>query len=129
MKEEADDSRSPIGGCVLVVDDDKIYRRIVELQLVALGCTCISAETHEAALQVIEENDGIRFILLDYSMYGIGPSSVAHKIKCSRPDVRIVGHSTLNRRRQFLDMGVRLYLPKPLITDDLVRLLSTAIVE
>ena len=95
----------------------------------ALGCTCIPAETHEAALQIVENNDRIRFVLLDYSMYGIGPSSVAHKIKCSRPDVLIVGHSTLNRRREFFEIGVQLFLPKPLITDDLVRLLSNAIVD
>jgi len=123
LREDADDS-SPLGGSLLIVDDDENYRRIVELQLLALGCTCISARTHEETIQIVENNDRIRFVLLDYSVYGIGPSSVAQKIKSLRPDVRIVGHSTLNRRREFLEMGVPLFLRKPLITDDLVRLLN-----
>lgn len=119
--------RWPLSGQVLVVDDDDPYRRIVSLRLQHLGCTCHTAATHEAALQLLHQNPTIAVAVLDYHMSQSEVSVLVNEIRRMRPDVVIVGHSSMRRSSSFAALGVEHFLLKPWSPEDLIDLLSSHI--
>lgn len=111
-------------GKVLVVDDDEAYRRIVALQLRAAGCTCLTASTQGDALRQLHEDDAIDVILLDYTMHGTGPDPLLEQLNQLRGKPRIIGHSSMNRCREFAALGVREFVLKPLHVGRFIDLLT-----
>ena len=110
-------------GHVLVIDDDEPYRRIVALRLGSAGCTCHTAATHDEGLRLLHTNPQISIAVLDYHMKGSEVASLVTKIRAMRPDVILVGDSSLDRRSAFASLGVDRFLKKPWTPDDLTELL------
>ena len=110
---------------VLVVDDDEPDRRIAALRLRGTGCACHLADTHEAALRLLREHPDIRVAVIDYHMKESEDVAVLVKgIRSTRPDVTLVGHSSMCRCDAFAALGVERFLLKPWTPDDLFHLLS-----
>lgn len=109
---------------VLVVDDDKNYRRIAVLRLTMAGCRCHEASDCDEALAVLASELGIKVVLLDYNMYGRGPGELISRIREKRPEVNIIGHSSADRAKEFRALGVAIFLRKPLVVDGLRRLIQ-----
>lgn len=114
-------SRDPVPccGCVLVVDDDMDYRRIVALQLGGIGCRCHLAGTHDEALRLLSLHPEIDVAVLDYHMRGADPARLVEQVRAIRPDVTLVGHSSMERRAKFAALGVDRFLLKPWTPDEL----------
>ncbi len=109
---------------VLVVDDNEPYRRIVALRLKGAGCACHLAETHEAALRLLREHPEIKVAVIDYHMKGADVAALVEGIRAARPDVTLVGHSSMCRRDAFAALGVERFLLKPWTPDGLFHLLG-----
>lgn len=99
---------------LLVVDDDAAYRRIVALQLRSIGWTCVTASTHAEPLEELVDNPDIDVVLLDYTMHGSGPQALVQEITKLGRQPCIVGHGSMNRRRDFAAVGVERFMLKPL---------------
>lgn len=109
---------------VLVVDDDENYRRIAVLRLSAAGCRCYEASGGDEALAALHLRPGISVVLLDHTMYGRDPGELISRIREQRPKVDIIGHSNADRAKEFRALGVEAFLRKPLVVDDLRRLIQ-----
>jgi DNA-binding NtrC family response regulator len=109
---------------ILVAEDDVAYRRIVALQLRAAGFVCLTASTHAEALQKFQDDCDIGVILLDYTMNGRAPDALVGQLNPLRRHPRIIGHSSMDRRRDFAALGVREFLLKPLDVGRFIQLLT-----
>ncbi len=67
---------------ILVVDDDQIERRIIEKALTGLGHDIVLAEDGESAWKLIRD-EGIRFVITDWSMPGLDGIQLAQKIRAA----------------------------------------------
>ena len=103
--------------CVLIVDDDAAYRQLIALQLESMDITCVTAATHDEALQRLRENGDVSVIVLDYWMQGDDPAVLVEQLRRIRPDATIIGHSNSDQRQAFRDMGVAIFAIKPLTMD------------
>ena len=131
MKKQADNPKSsgvverpsresrPSQGCVLVVDDDMDYRRIVGLRMESVGGKCHVSGTHEEALRLLSRHPEIEVAVLDYHMRGADIALLVRRIRDLRPDVILVGHSSMERREKFAALGVERFLLKPWTPDEL----------
>ncbi len=62
---------------ILVVDDDALQRKVIEKALSIGGHDAVMLDNAEAAQQVLEQHDDIRFVITDWMMPGLdGPSFV-----------------------------------------------------
>ncbi len=113
-----------ISGHVLVVDDYEMIRRMTCEMLEDQGYTCHCAGTHEEAMQVLQKDEKIGLVLLDYSMPDGDPKKLIEEIRQTRAGIIVVGSSGGNHREDFEDRGVGLFLPKPWITQDLQNVLN-----
>ena len=113
-----------LSGRVLVVDDDADYRRIVALRLESVGCRCHLAGTHAEALRFLLQHREIELAVLDYHMRGENVASLVRRIQELRPDVTIVGHSSMERAKHFAALGVDRFLLKPWSPSELFALLG-----
>ena len=107
-------------GKILIVEDDEAYRRIVALQLRHAGCTCLTASTLADAGRQLHEDDDIDVILLDYTMHGRGPDALLEEVSQLRRKPRIIGHSSMDRCREFAALGVREFLLNPDFPDGML---------
>ena len=112
-----------LSGRVLVVDDDADYRRIVALRLENVGCRCHLSGTHAEALRFLSRHPEIDVAILDYHMRGENVASLVRRIQELRPDVTIVGHSSMERAKHFAALGVDRFLLKPWTPDELCEVL------
>jgi len=113
-----------LSGRVLVVDDDSDYRRIVGLRMESVGCKCHMSGTHEEALRLLSRHPEIEVAVLDYHMRGTDIALLVRRIRDLRPDVILVGHSSMERREKFAALGVDRFLLKPWSPSELFALLG-----
>ncbi|MGB9790593.1 MAG: diguanylate cyclase [Thermotoga caldifontis] len=69
---------------VLVVDDDKLYRVILEDSLKKWGYNVITAEDGYEALQMLEQPDGPQLAVIDWVMPGLEGPEVCRRVRQQR---------------------------------------------
>jgi CheY-like chemotaxis protein len=109
---------------VLVVDDNADYRRIVGLRMERAGFACHFSGTHAEALRLVARHPEIEVAVVDYHMREATVASLVRRIREIRPDVTIVGHSSMERREHFAALGVDRFLLKPWTPEQLMELLN-----
>jgi CheY-like chemotaxis protein len=120
-------------GCVLVVEDDPMLRRVVVKTLLSWGFTIREAhDGAEALCEVEAAKEAFSVMLLDIMLPVCDGVEVARRVGRDRPELPIVAcsaaldESMVSRLR---DAGVRHFLPKPYSADslrDMLRLAMTA---
>ncbi len=108
----------PLGERVMVIDDEKLHRKMVVAQLESIGAICHTAADYESAIELLRKDAAIKYVVLDYSMpdrerFPGGLPAFIRILKTLRPSLIIVGNSGMDSRRAFADQGVPLYLQKP----------------
>ncbi|HUO74701.1 MAG TPA: response regulator, partial [Solirubrobacteraceae bacterium] len=118
-----------IGKRVLLVDDNAINRRILDLQTEAWGLRGHSVETGEAALALVERGDPFDVAILDMHMPGMDGIELAHRLRALRPELPLVLYTSLGGE---IDPVFAAVLAKPVkqsqLFDLLVSLLGGAAV-
>ncbi|MFZ0323937.1 MAG: ATP-binding protein, partial [Actinomycetes bacterium] len=83
------------GKSVLVVDDNAINRRILDLQTEAWGLHCLSFPSATEALRSVESGDEYDLAVLDMHMPGMDGLELATRLRALRPDLPLVLYTSL----------------------------------
>jgi PAS domain S-box-containing protein len=114
---------------VLVVDDDENFRGILSRQLSRLGCSCVTAENGEMALEAMKTGDfDVAFI--DLIMSGMGGIEVLrHMGEADLDTVPVVlsGHTTISTAVEAMRRGAFDYLEKETDMDILHSIVERAV--
>ncbi len=106
------------GRRVMLVEDDRLNRFLVEQLLRKEGIEVITAESGEQALQTLQTRKDIELILMDISMPGMDGYETTRRIHTDLglseiPVVALTAHAVAGERRRCLDAGMCEYLTKP----------------
>jgi len=116
-----------VDGQVLVVDDDTDYRVAIAGQLRLAGCGVMEAPDYNAALQVVRRHRDISLVILDHPTGTARVEGIVEALRAIGANTTIVGNSGADRRIEFAEAGVELYLQKPWRPADLAALLRGCI--
>lgn len=109
---------------ILILDDERTGRRMLERLLTAGGYAVESAENGESALEILERVS-CDLVLMDIQLSGMSGQMVLNAIRQSSakeiPVIAVTAHVLEGDREKFLLQGFDSYLPKPL---DLKQLLN-----
>ncbi len=120
------------GKHVLVVDDNAINRRILDLQTEAWGLVCAAASSGTEALELVERGDRFDMAILDMHMPEMDGLELAHRLRALRPELALVLYTSLGGAEE-LDPVFASVLAKPVkqsqLFDVLVSLLSDGLTD
>lgn len=116
----------------LVVDDDRLLLRLIELNLSKAGIKVLLADSGKEALRIAQDEKP-DVILLDLMMPMMDGYEVLRQLKSSRatreiPVMVLTAKSSLDDRHRCEDMGAAAYVTKPFNLEEL-RAAVRAIVE
>ncbi|HSB73186.1 MAG TPA: sigma-54 dependent transcriptional regulator [Candidatus Methylomirabilis sp.] len=100
---------------VLVVDDERPTRLLMERELPRSGCDVTTAESGEQALEQVRGQE-FDVVLLDLMMPGIGGMETLRRIRESEVSAEVViltGHPDVNTAIEAMKLGAYDYLTKP----------------
>ena len=109
--------------CALVVDDDKLLLRLVQLNLDKMGIEVLMAEDGQEAIRLAtEERPDV--ILLDIMMPQMDGYEVMRRLKSEKktrdiPVVMLTAKSNPDDRQRSRDMGAVAYITKPFRLEEL----------
>ncbi|MDK9707228.1 MAG: response regulator [Desulforhopalus sp.] len=107
---------------VLLVDDEEFFREATARQLTVRGFKVTTAESGEAALDVMH-NSPPDVVVLDQQMPGLSGSETFIEIKKINPLVEVIiltGNTSVDNALELLKMGTFDYLMKPINIDELL---------
>jgi DNA-binding response OmpR family regulator len=109
--------------CALVVDDDQLLLRLVELNLGKIGIEVLLADNGEEALKLASERRP-DLVLLDIMMPTMDGYEVLRRLKENEntsdiPVIMLTARSSPSDRRRCEDMGALAYITKPFNLQDL----------
>jgi PAS domain S-box-containing protein len=116
---------SPKDARVLVVDDDSAVREVTAGMLTELGYTVVEAGSGGAALDLLDGQEGIDVLLLDFAMPGMNGAEVAREVRARRPGVPILFLTGYADADALIDAGEDGILRKPFREKDLATKLRT----
>jgi DNA-binding NtrC family response regulator len=111
---------------LLVVDDEKNQRELLQGFLQKKGYAVQSAEGGEAALEWLKEN-GCEVVFTDHKMPGMDGATLLQEIKKRHPETVVVlmtAYGTVEKAVEAMKMGAYDYLTKPIDLDELLILLG-----
>jgi len=116
----------PMNNQILLADDDPLLHRVVGFKLAQNGWKVISAYDGAEALKLARELHP-RLIILDGMMPVLDGYEAMRELKQKRqavpPVIAVTAHAMRGDREKCLAAGADDYLPKPVATDELVRML------
>lgn len=105
--------RDPIQ--VLVVDDEKPTRVLMERELPQSGCAVVTVENGEEALELLSRQE-FDVVLLDLKMPGLGGVETLRRLRSSGVTAEVVvltGHPDVDTAVEAMKLGAYDYLTKP----------------
>ncbi len=115
---------------ILVVDDEHIVRETVRLMLEDLGYKVITANDGEESVKVYTDKGAkISLVLMDMVMPNLNGIEAFYKIIAINPNAKIIlasGFSNFDEHimQQMYQNGLKLFLKKPYLQNELGRVLS-----
>ncbi len=80
----------PYEGHVLVVEHDGMARRFAQGMLEAAGACCYVAQTGTEALRLFDQDEDIRYVVLDQELRDTDPGELGAEFRRRRPDLTII---------------------------------------
>jgi len=113
---------------ILVVDDNATNRHILEANLQAWGCVVTSCERATRALSLVQDKE-FDLVLTDYLMPQMDGIALAREIKAlglvrELPVVLVSSAADIRPRKQWSELGLRTWLPKPVRQSQLLQALQ-----
>ncbi len=104
---------------ILIVDDSKINRNLIEIKLQHQGFQCTAVETGQEAIDIINSDQKPDLILLDLIMPGINGLQVLEKVRqrhsmVDLPIIIVSANNEGNEIIQALHLGANDYISKPI---------------
>jgi len=107
-----------VGRTVLIVDDNDLVRRAMEMTLQGLGHRVLTVPCGAAALEILSRSDAVDVLITDYAMEGMNGVGLIHEARNLRPHLPVMlitGYADLTE-----DMDDIVLLHKPFQAGDLV---------
>ena len=107
---------------VLLVDDEDVFREATARQLTVRGFVVQTADSGEAALDIVR-NDPPEVVVLDQQMPGINGGETFVEIKKINPLVEVImltGNTSVDNAIELMQLGTFDYLMKPINIDELL---------
>ncbi len=109
---------------ILVVDDERAIREMIELALQQAGYRCLQASNAHEAESAIRENHP-DLVLLDWMMPGLSGAELARRLRRQEetrtlPIIMVTAKTEEHDKIQGLDSGADDYLAKPFSTGELI---------
>ncbi|HEU5394065.1 MAG TPA: sigma-54 dependent transcriptional regulator [Candidatus Methylomirabilis sp.] len=114
---------------VLVVDDERPTRLLMEKELPRAGCAVIAVQSGEEALEQLRARD-FDVVLLDLKMPGIGGMETLRRIRESGASAEVVvltGHPDVHSAIEAMKLGAYDYLTKPFKLAEVEEVLRRAV--
>ena len=110
--------------CILVVDDEELFRQIYQQGFSSLGYRVFSAGNGEEAIAAFVEHRGeIDLVVSDHMMPKMNGEELFHKLRELDPATKLIlatGAIDLKEKFHLLNMGVCDVLEKPFLLDELL---------
>lgn len=119
--DERKEERKPL---VLVVDDDPIHHKLLNLLADALGITCHVAASCSEAMEALSMFS-FDVVLMDYRMPEVDGCACTQRIRAMKektgqiPIIAVTGRVTNDSREECLAAGMNDYLAKPFTLEEL----------
>lgn len=110
------------GWKVLLVDDEEVFREATARQLAVRGFVVQTADSGEAALELVR-HDPPEVVVLDQQMPGMTGGETFVAIKQVNPLVEVImltGNTSVDNAIELMQMGTFDYLMKPINLDELL---------
>ena len=110
---------------LLVVDDEQTIRRLCMTVGESLGLACLEAESGDAALALLEEQQPVHMILTDLVMPSMSGLEFLEQVKKTFPQIEVAvmtGHGSVETAVQAMKLGAYDYISKPFAPLDELRL-------
>jgi DNA-binding NtrC family response regulator len=107
---------------VLLVDDEDVFREATARQLTVRGFVVQTADSGEAALDIVR-NDPPEVVVLDQQMPGMNGGETFVEIKKINPLVEVImltGNTSVDNAIELMQLGTFDYLMKPINIDELL---------
>jgi putative two-component system response regulator len=114
---------------ILIVDYEKMVRRVVSEKLSGEGYYCVEAENAEQALDKLHESE-IALVILDIKMPGKSGAELLPELRAMYPDTMVImatASSDIQTAIQCMKMGAYDYFTKPFILDELALSVTRAL--
>jgi DNA-binding NtrC family response regulator len=118
-------------GSILIVDDEPIVRESIRDWLKDAGYQVATAESGEEALEMIEKQD-FGVVVLDVRLPGKTGVRVLKEIKGLKPQIKsiiITAYPSAELAAEAIKLGAVDYLIKPIVPDDLERLIRETLLK
>jgi DNA-binding response OmpR family regulator len=116
---------------ILIIDDEAAIRESLSALLTVEGYQVETADSGEAALEILRE-DGFDLVLLDIRMPGLDGMEVMHEMRKYHPETRIIiitGFGSLESAIEAIRSGAHDYLLKPYGAEDILGSIKKVISE
>ena len=122
---------SPLSMRILIVDDDRLMRMVLQVQIEELGHHVITATNGALAWDYLQQNNAVDIIVIDREMPHMSGMEVVHRIKKDPklkniPIIMLTGSDKTKQIREGIDAGVYYYLTKPIEHDILASVITSA---
>lgn len=111
---------------ILIADDDQVTRRFIASRVEAMGHCAVESSSGRVALTILQDNPRMDLLITDVEMPDMdGLDLVTHLRAHEKYDdvdiIVISGRATPNQIAELLDLGISMFMPKPIQLDDLNR--------
>jgi len=118
---------------ILIVDDDKMIRRILRLLLTRNQYEVVEAENGQEALEIIEENCP-NLVVIDILMPVMDGFDTVRQIRskliCEKlPVLFLTARADVETENKGLELGAQRFLTKPINLDEFVKTIKDLIAE
>ena len=113
--------------CVLVVEDNYISFRLLQLSLQKTGVKILHADNGVKAVEMVEQNPDIKLVLMDIQLPLMNGYDATRRIKILQPDLPVIAqtaNATEEDRILCLNAGASDYLTKPINLTQLHQLIN-----
>ncbi len=113
---------------ILVVEDNLISFKLLEISLNKTGCKVIHADNGKTAVKLVEENPGINLVLMDIQLPVMNGYDATRAIKKLRPNLHVIAQTANamdDDRMKCMDAGCSDYVTKPILLDKLLPAIET----
>lgn len=119
---------------ILVVDDEELVRKTIELQLKDSGYEIVMAEDGEQAIQLLknEQDLTIDVIICDVRMPKVNGVEAVAYIRQEHPSIPVIvltGFPDVKLAVNFMEKGVFDYLVKPVEKEKLIETVAKAAIQ
>ena len=109
------------GKRILCVDDDEFLRRLASRTLDRAGAICLTAGTHAQAIAMANREPELALVILDFQMPDGDIGQLVARLRDAHPDLPLIGNSGDDRRQEFAERGVAVFLEKPWTAETIER--------